>query len=112
MSQTGTVVVITLNQHIEIRRPCYELRGVGIEVCSTLRAVFNWCHRFRQKKQSSAQLQFVMWAFTDCLELTVEMHTAQCEAHLEKQNTTPTQEKPWQQDESYWIVSTKGLAHI
>lgn len=88
---TGTVGVIKLNHHIEIQRPSYQLRGVNIEVCSTLKAVFNWCPWFCQKKQSRTQLQFVKWAFADCLELTVETRTAQCEAHFERQNT-PTQE--------------------
>lgn len=40
------------------------------------------------KKQSSAQLQFVMWASSDCLELMVDMHIAQCGAHFERQNIT------------------------
>lgn len=46
---TCTVSVIKLNQHIDIRQPRYQLRGVGTEVCSTFRAVFNWCSRFCQK---------------------------------------------------------------
>lgn len=36
---------------------------------------------FAKKKQSSTQLHFVFRASADCLELTVEMHTAQFEAH-------------------------------
>lgn len=46
---TSTVGVIKLNQHIEIWRPSYQLRGAGIEVCATFKAAFNWCPRFSQK---------------------------------------------------------------